>query len=165
MRCVLKGAFADSVFSARQPRSELEKAVATHVAKQKGEPIGIKALIVFLEEKFAVDPGTLNSRKDEIKGILLAAMGGVDTTEEPQARARAGTASTEPIAVGEDEADPNAGKNRAGQTPDLQGYLKKRGDQGRIKVAVADTLPRRTHFDTCRRCGRSASSGFTRRRA
>jgi hypothetical protein len=63
-------------------------------------------------------------------------MGGVPAAadeSEPVMRARAGTASTEPVPV-EEEEDKTAGKSRAGQQPDLQGFLKKRGDQGRIKM-------------------------------
>lgn len=48
-------------------------------------------------------------------------------------RGRTNTTSTEPVPV-VDEEDKTAGKSRAGQTPDLEGFLKKRGDQGRIKM-------------------------------
>jgi hypothetical protein len=64
---------------------------------------------------------------------------------EPQGRGRSLT-STEPVA--EDEgSDKTAGKSRAGQTPDFQGWLKKRGDQGRIK------LWRKRHFRLYRKEG------------
>lgn len=128
--------FADTFFHVGlQTREELEKAIASHVAKAKGEPVGVKALMAHLEEKFSVEKGTLLGRKEEIKTILMAAMGGAaeEPVEEPVARARAGTASTEPVPVDEDT-DKTAGKSRAGQQPDLQGYMKKRGDQGRIKM-------------------------------
>jgi hypothetical protein len=153
--------------------NDLKKAVSAAVAKAEGEPIGLKTLQKNLETIFELPRGGLNGRKDQIKEYLMAAMeASSDESEEEVIPPRRGTLSRgsqaspapAPSAGGEpgsrasvqgegvtyedgEASDKTAGKSRAGQQPDHAGFLKKRGDQGRIK------LWRKRHFRLYRKEG------------
>ena len=147
---------------------ELKKAIQAAVVEAGDEPIGLKALTKKLESDFELPKGGLKDKKDHIKKYLMEALeeedeessseeevmprkGTVNANRasqvvEPEARKRAGTENKVTVQDGE-YSDKTAGKSRAGQTPDHAGFLKKRGDQGRIK------LWRKRHFRLYRKEG------------
>jgi hypothetical protein len=144
-------------------KKELRKAIERHVAAAEGEPIGLKALTKALEAEFDVGKGGLKDRKELIKKYLMEAMEASSESESeeeeviPRKGTRKGTvagddagrarAGTETLANEDGEIDRTAGRSRAGQVPDHAGFLKKRGDQGRIK------LWRKRHFRLYRKEG------------
>lgn len=128
--------------------------------------VGLKTLLKTLEGELGLGKGALQARKNEVRDLLVAVMEeeGADedssseeevvtqavvreraATRGAQASVGAGAAGDanprESVMVANDEAnDKTAGKSRAGQVPDFAGFLKKRGDQGRLK------LWRKRHF-------------------
>lgn len=140
---------------------ELKKAIRSAVAEANGEPVGLKALTRTLEEQFGLSKGALREKKDLIKEYLMIAMEESDESSESEEEIipRKGTvaakkedvhrsrAATESVHEDGEYQDKTAGKSRAGQQPDHAGFLKKRGDQGRIK------LWRKRHFRLYRKEG------------
>jgi len=128
---------ADSITQA-----QLATAIAKQVAQSSGESIGLKTLRRDLEVSFGLARRALDPRKDEIKELLLAAMNLAEQEQEPErGRARTGAGvggaprpAAETMVPWEEEPEEAKGKDRAGQTADFEGFLKKRGDQGRIKL-------------------------------
>jgi len=137
--------------------AQLEMKIRKAVRAAEGEAIGLKTLRRQLEEDFGLPTKALDSRKDEIKALLVQAMNAdtdsEDTDDEVEVRGRGRsqavhntntnskrrgtvTDNTTPTVSTTIDAEPAEarGKDRTGQQADFEGFLKKRGDQGRLKM-------------------------------
>lgn len=113
---------------------KLKKAIKEIVRKSEGEAVGVKSLRRQLEETFNLPIKSLDSRKEEIKRMLVEAMeGDIEEAESSGGNNnnnRSGNDDVEWV----DEPEEAKGKDRSGQKGDFEGFLKKRGDQGRLKL-------------------------------
>lgn len=118
---------------------QLEAAVVRIVGEEGDGELSLKGLRRRLETDFKLEKRGLDSRKDEIREYVVKAMEGGDQPDKSGGRNKArGRGRTnvgdleEPVWVSEPE--DCRGKDRSGQQPDFSGFLKKKGDKGRIKM-------------------------------
>lgn len=112
---------------------KLKKAIRNIVRQSDGEAVGVKSLRRQLEEQFNLPIKSLDSRKEEIKRMLVESMEG-DIEEAESSSGSKGAYEDDKDVEWVDEPEEAKGKDRGGQKGDFEGFLKKRGDQGRLKL-------------------------------